>query len=260
LEGTLAAYVVPVPVVTEVIEDDEGTMAPIVAEGFGDVESPGGSTVCVLPVRICEKLNMGEVLKPEEFLRMATAARADIDRFVASKLFDSFAGPWESILRSLLVDDVAILVVRRGIAGDVYAIVDKMRARFGLELCSVLAYSHVFKTSFLKVFRKAPSVDETMRAIRRGNFNGIAQTDGFIQRVKLLKDLVDEVLLKAEQQNVFLPTYITGAQRALPLRSSGRLGYVGDTVFPMPDVTSKKLLENGGKGRAGSFDTKRAGW
>jgi len=244
LEKSLLDFAVQHKVIETVVEEDEGTVVPVVTEGFGEVESPGGSVVCTLPVRICESMNMGKVLNSTEFIRMASAARADVDRFVASKLFDCFSGPWDSILMSLLNDRVVHDIVKGGLARDVYLMVDKMRGRFSLELVSVLANSNIFKKRYYRVFTKVPSMDDLMRAIRRGKFDEIAQTDGFIERVKDLKEMIDKVLLAAERQRIYLPTYITNAQRNIPLRGGQILGYVGEGVQPMPNGISKRLLKS----------------
>lgn len=99
-----------------------------------------------------------------------------------------------------------------------------------------------------------------MHAIRKGKFDKVAQTDGFINRVKLLKGLIDQVLLDAEANNVFLPNYITYAQRNLPIRGGSVLGYEGEDVHAMPESVSKRLMGMaGGHSRAGSFDSQRAG-
>lgn len=260
MENSLLEYHVQQRVEMSVVEETEGSVVPVVIEGLGDVESPGGTVVCSLPVKICESLNLGRTLRSDEFLKLASAARVDVEKFVGSKLFDCFSGPWESILRSLNEENVIHEVVKSGVATDVYAMVDKMRSRFSVELVSVLASSNVFKRRFLKVFSSSPSMDDMMRAIRKGKFDGVAQTDAFIDRVKLLKELIDMTLLAAESRNVYLPTYITSAQRALPLRGDGRLGYVGGGIVPMPHQTSRRLYKTieGGVGDRDLRDTSRA--
>lgn len=259
MERSLLEYAVDVSVKMDVLEKEEGTVVPIVVESFGEIESPGGNVVCSLPVKVCESLNLGQTLRSDEFLKLAYAAKSDVDRFVASKLFDCFSGPWESILNSLLEEKVIHDVVKTGLATDVYAMVDKMRSRFNVELVSVLAQSNLFKSRFLKVFSRVPSMDEMMTAIRKGKFDGIAQTGAFLGRVKYLKELIDGVLLAAEGRNVFLPSYITRAQRALPLRGDARLGYVGDEMVRMPVGVSNRLYKTieGGRGNRGLVDTKR---
>lgn len=260
LERMLIGYQVPIPAVTEVIEEDGGSVTPVHADGYGSVESPGGSVVCSLPVKICEKMNLGQELTSKEFLKLATAARADVDRFVASKLFDAYAGPWQSILNSLLSDDVVQTVVKKGVASDMYSMVDKMRVRFNIELCSILANSHVFKKTFLKIFRRIPTADDVMREIKNGRFDRVAQTDGFIARVKYLKTLIDEVLLYAEKQSFFLPTYITNSQRSMPVHGTNRLGILGENVYSMPGAVQKAIKYRGETKGGGSFSKERADW
>jgi len=81
-----------------------------------------------------------------------------------------------------------------------------------------------------------------MRAIRKGKFQNIAQTNRFLARVKSLKELVDAVLLNAETHNVYLPNYITAAQRHIPLRGENVLGYQGDGLRPMPSSWRKAII------------------
>jgi len=216
-----------------------------------DVESPGGTVVCTLPVSITQKLNVGNVLEPDEFTQFLVAYRSVRNRFVTSRLFDAFAGPWESTLRSLVDDRVVEVVVRSGLAPDAYELVDQLRARFSRELCSVLAQSHVFKRRYMMVFSKAPSTDTLMRKIRDGQFDGIAQTGAFIKRVVLIKGMIDSVLLKAESHNVYLPTYITAAQRGLPLRPRVPLvGVEGFGMSAMPRMVANHLRSGSEAGGA----------
>jgi len=261
LEKCLLEYRVPSIPIVEVEESGGGTVTPINVEGFGDVESPGGSVVCSLPVKICEKMNEGRTLKSDEFLRVISAARVDVDRFVASKLFDCYAGPWESLLVSLLDDSVASAVVRSGLSADTYLLVDRLRSRLSIEVCSVFAMSNVFEKRFLRIFSAPPSMDSMMSAIKDGKFNGIAQTDGFLDRVVRIKHWIDEVLLSAERQNVYLPTYITSAQRGLPIRGKSRLGYVGSGMNPMPEKVARRIedISRTHKRRV-TFGDRAAGW
>lgn len=233
LELQLLEYSQPELKVEQVVETVNGSEMPIVL-GDGNVESPGGSIICSLPVGLCEKMNLGQELVPTEVERVISAAKKDITRFAQSKLFDCFGGPWDSLLKSLLQRDVVNWIVKRGLPSDTYALVDSLRGRFSTELCSVLSQSNVFHRTFFGMFKVIPSVDKVMRAIRTGRFDGIAQTKAFINRVKDLKTLIDTVLLEAETQNVYLPTYITSAQRALPLRGDKVVGYVGDDLTSMP--------------------------
>jgi len=77
-----------------------------------------------------------------------TAARPNLNRFVASRLFDNFSGPWVSLLDTLLcaavVDDVVVL----GASADAYKMVERMNGRFCEELTSVLASSNLFRRKF----------------------------------------------------------------------------------------------------------------
>jgi len=74
-------------------------------------------------------------------------------------------------------------------------------------------------------------MDEMMSAIRRGKFVGIAQSEAFIARVVQLKYWIDCVLIKAEEHGVFLPTYVTAAQRTLPIHPATGIGDVAGSGF-----------------------------
>jgi len=206
----------------------------IIVEGIGEVHSPGGSLLCELPARICEKMNTGRPLQGDELALVVQRASAEIARFSASTLFDCLAGPWESVLRSLHDDAVIRYIVRKGIYVQTYQLVDCLRARFSVEVPNILAQSHLFKRTFMRIFVRPPSVNKLMRAVREGKFDGVAQTSKFLDRVREIKNWIDMALLAAETHSVFLPTYITAAQRAMPLQAPSALGTVGRDLQPMP--------------------------
>jgi len=246
LEATLVDY--QVPYVSPGIEVVNGTEGPVgfVMSGessvdMGTVESPGGSAVCELPVSVCEKLNMGVALEAVEFLDTLSVVREDMDRFVFSKLFDCFSGPWDSFLNTLMLEENVLLIKRKGAYVDTYAIVQRLQNRFSVELMNALKRSNLLKRRFFKVFLRNPSTEKLMMEIRNGSFSGIAQTDGFISRVKYLKDLLDQVLLVADRCGVFLPNHITEAQRALPLRGVAPLGVLGVDYIPPKGVVQNAL-------------------
>jgi hypothetical protein len=194
---------------------------------LGVVESPGGSTVCILKADVCRSMNLGQVLEADGLLDVVRATKGVEDKFIASRLFDSFSGPWESILRSLDQERVLRKIVMDGEATQAFSLVDRLRSRFGVELTHVLANSNVSKRKFLKVFKRTPTVDSVMRAITRGDFSNISQTETFFRRVVLIKTLIDRVLLYAESQNVYLPNHISASQRMryvnpTPMGSVGR--------------------------------------
>lgn len=248
LERSLLDYKVPEVLPSVVIETEEGSVAAV-SLGNGTVESPGGTKVCTLPVSICERVNMGQVLTCVDFLRFVAAYRVDKPRFVLSKLFDSFSGPWESVLRSLLDEVVIAGVVKHGVASDAYEMVNRLRVRFSKELVSVLSQSNVYKRRFLRVFSRAPSTDSMMAEIRAGRFHGVAQSDRFLDRVMLIKELIDRALIRAESHNVYLPTYITAAQRGLPVRGRAPLGVLGEDMLSMPRSVVRAMVDEKGKGR-----------
>jgi len=241
MEASLLDYKPPVIEPGPVVTTEEGDVT-LVDDGVGVVESPGGSVVCELPVNLCHKLNNGRTLEPRELMRLLQGAKPDPRRFVGSKLFDCFAGPWEAILRSLLDEPNIAEIVTRGAATVAYGLVDLMRQRFSTELASVLSRSHVFRRKFLRVFKKTPSADKLMHEIRSGAFNGIAQSDAFIGRVKFIKELIDSALIRAESHNVYLPAYITSAQRGLPIQGHAPLGLVGRDYAPLPSQVSSALV------------------
>jgi len=144
-------------------------------------------------------------------------------------------------MRSLLDDSVVEKVVRKGYSVDAYELVNKLRARFSMEVCSVLSQSHIFKRRFMKVFTAIPSTDSLMQSIKHGKFNGVAQSDKFLERVKFIKELIDRTLIRAETQNVYLPAYITSAQRSLPIRGNAPLGVLGNEYARMPRSVASAL-------------------
>lgn len=230
LEATLNDYKPP-SVMPEVVDTAEGTVAVVES---GIVESPGGSTVCTLDAKVCQKMNMGQVLEPGELLKVVGTVKDNLYAFVGSKLFSCYAGPWESILRTLTDTQTVVHITRVGAYTDVYAMINHMSKRFSSELIHVLAKSYVFKRKFARFFRRRPTTDKLMRAIKDGTFNQVAQTDAFIDRVKLLKGLLDRVLLTAEEANVYLPNMITSAQRGLPIQGHAPLGVYGRELTLQP--------------------------
>jgi len=242
LDKALLDYKIPSPELPKIVEVEQGAVVDILPAD-GVVESPGGSRVCTLPVAICEKLNTGRVLEPAEFVKLISVVKTHEERFVESKVFDCFSAPWDCFLNSLMTSRVLREVIKRGLATDAFYIVNGLRARLNMEVATVLTKSNVFKYTFMRIFDNAPSMDKIMRAIRKGKFDSVAQTDKFLGRVKSLKELIDSVLLNAEHYSVFLPTYITAAQRQLPLRGDNLLGYQGDDLRPMPGGW-KRAIEN----------------
>jgi len=184
---------------------------------------------------------MGVALEAVEFLDTLSVVREDMDRFVFSKLFDCFSGPWDSFLNTLMLEENVLLIKRKGAYVDTYAIVQRLQNRFSVELMNALKRSNLLKRRFFKVFLRNPSTEKLMMEIRNGSFSGIAQTDGFISRVKYLKDLLDQVLLVADRCGVFLPNHITEAQRALPLRGVAPLGVLGVDYIPPKGVVQNAL-------------------
>jgi len=147
-------------------------------------------------------------------------------------------------LLSFLDDGVVAEVVRKGVHAYAYKLVDALRDRFSVEVCSALAGSNLYQRSFARLFRRTPSVDELMKEINRGRFNGIAQSEGFINRIRNIKELIDRVLLAAESKNVYLPTYITSAQRGLAIRGNVPLGVAGEGMVPMPRSVGSYLTSS----------------
>jgi len=86
----------------------------------------------------------------------------------------------------------------------------------------------------LRLFPVPPSITKLMNAIWNGEFDGIAQTKAFFERVALLKHKIDMVYLLAETRHVYLPKYITSAQRGVPMSGATPLGTVGQQLDMMP--------------------------
>jgi len=243
LDRHLIGYEIPA---LSVVEIDSPTGPRAVVElppvrPVGVVESPGGTEICTLPAVICDKLNQGMTLNPEDMMELLVAVKLDPRRFAISRLFDSLAGPWESVLLSLLRDDVVKKLALHGTHAEAYELVNNLQMRFAFELTSILSNSNVFKKTHWGLFRSPPSVDRMMRAIKKGSYNSVAQTDGFLNRVMQVKEWLDRVLIFAEKYNIYLPTYITAAQRNLPIRGVNVLGVLGDDVVPVSSHIRNKL-------------------
>lgn len=228
IEQSLSGYEVPAQVCEAPVSPVDPEVVELEMPVTSAVESPGGSTVCLLDRVACGKLNRGQVLEPREFVGVLWSAKGVLGSFVASRMFDMLAGPWESVLRSLDTPDVVNHVVGNGEATVAYAMVDMLRGRFNNELLGVLRTSNLLRTRFRTLFRTAPSPESVMRKVVRGDFDNIAQTQGYFRRVRLIKRLIDAALLRAESASVYLPNHITNAQRMLYLGGGGSaVGTVG---------------------------------
>jgi len=156
------------------------------------------------------------------------AFRAHDKALVTSRLFDCFGNAWDSILLSLLDDELLQGIVECGFATFAYEMVARMNNRFSYEFVAVAKSSNVFKRKFFGLFAVSPTTDQIMMAVRAGKFKGLAQTDAFINRVMTLKTCIDEVLVRAQSFNIYLPMYITQAQRTLPIHGRTPLGSLAD--------------------------------
>jgi hypothetical protein len=238
LESSLFDYVVPPSPGLEVTDAGVG----LVKSGeTGRVESPGGSVICQFPLEVCQKLNVGENLNVDEMVVFVAAARDSPQRFATSKLFDCFSGPWDSVLYSMQVMPTVLGLKKRGFASDAYMLIDYLRRRFSMEVCTVLSRSNVYEKKFLRFFKRNPSTDELMEAIKKGSFDSVAQSKGFLDRVRHIKTQIDNVLLFAEEAGMFLPGYITAAQRGLAIRGITPVGVLGEGMRSMPKMVAKRV-------------------
>jgi len=189
---------------------------------MGVVESPGGSPVCSLAASTCQSMNNGVALSPAQAVEVVVAAKPDVGRFVASRLFDGFGAPWDSFLSALRQDDVSTTLISCGEATATYQVVDRLRGRLNFELVTSLAQSNLYKRTFLQIFKMRPDPASVFKALERGRFDGIAQSAGFFNRVKHLKNLIDCVLIEAERRSQYLPSYISASQRMRYLGTHAR--------------------------------------
>lgn len=221
------------------LEAETGDDPDTPVEVYGCVESPGGSTVCTLPARICVQMNEGKSLCPEDMLEVVRTSKGCAVDFAASRCFDALSGPWESVLRSLQSDSVIDLIRRKGEATPAFEIVDLLRKRFDNELTTVLSRSNLYKGRFAKIFpRSKPDIATVMTSIKAGKFKGIAQSEGYFLRVRLIKEMIDDVLLKAESKGFFLTGYITDAQRSRYVGANGMPSTTGRLAYPPPSYVS----------------------
>jgi len=95
----------------------------------------------------------------------------------------------------------------------------------------------------MNLFPRAPSVRSLMDAIWNGEFGDVAQTQGFFDRVKYLRHCIDKVYLLAETRNVYLPEYITSAQKGVVVARSTPLGVVGRQLELMPSGVGPLVSE-----------------
>jgi len=241
LEGMLTSY--KVPDVSQEVSPVESTsgMSEVPLPRMGTVESPGGTAVCLIPATVCQELNVGKVLSATDFMSVVVAVKPCVSRFVASRLFDSLSGPWESIFRTLLDPAVVNHVVKVGESTTTYAVVDEMRKRFAYELVGVLRNSNLTRSRFKKLFRKPPSLRSVIQAVEKGDFANIAQTDAYFRRVVLLQGLMVRVLAAAETASVYLPTQVSEVQRMQYVQGVQGAGTVGRgyylpyvSHYPMP--------------------------
>lgn len=195
------------------VETEEGTVAQV---EVGLVNSPGGTLVCELPMQICETMNDGRVLGTKDFMTLLRRVKGIEGPFVTSRFFDSFAGPWESYLQSLVDAKTLTTVKRKGEWTLAFDIVDKLRRRFDIEMVNVLAQSNLTRNFVERLFRKAtPKASSLMKAIHQGSFSRFTLSHRFFERVKLLRSLLDRALVEAEAVGVYLPQMVSDAQRAM---------------------------------------------
>jgi len=229
----------PAPVVP--VETEEGSVAQL---EMGMVNSPGGTLVCELPMRTCETMNEGRVLSTSQFMSLLRRVKGIEGPFVASRFFDSFAGPWESFLRSLVDGNTLAMVKKRGEWTLAFDLVEKLRQRFDIEMVNVLAQSNLTRTLVERIFRKAiPKASVLMKAIDKGSFDRYTHSRRFFDRVKLLRMLLDRALVDAESVGVFLPNMISDAQRAIAYGTQPIVGRAKRIAAGPSDSFGSELVE-----------------
>jgi hypothetical protein len=213
MERSLISGKVVAPVV-ESVESEDGKMAQV--EIVGVVNSPGGSVVCELPVQTYETMNEGRALEVVPFMDLLARTREIAPGFVGSRLFDGFAGPWESFLRTACDPYVLAAVRRSGEWSGVYTVVERLRARFDFELVNVLVQSNVTRSLVAKLFgRGPPRPSKLVAEIAKGKFDRFGQSKGFFRRVQFVRALLDRSLVSAEEAGCYLPNMVSQAQRSL---------------------------------------------
>lgn len=219
--------------VSEEVTPVDGTegLSALPLPQLGTVESPGGSAVCLLPAETCQDMNIGRVLEPIPAVEVVVAAKPHVDRFVGSRLFDGFAGPWESILRSFADDSVMRHIIKVGEATAASAILSGLRVRFNYELVGVLKNSNVTRSRFRKLFSKGPKISTVMKAIENGDFSSIAQTHGFFKRVGFIKAMLVRAIDAAQRANFYLPDQVTEMQRMQYVQGVVGYGSVGQGQY-----------------------------
>jgi len=204
-------------------------------ELVGEVNSPGGSLVCYLPATTCEVMNEGRVMPPEMFLDMIVKVKGIEHGLVGSRLFDGYAGPWESFLRSLVQRDTLRLIRRKGEWSTAYTVVERLSSRFDYELVNVLVKSNVTRSFVDKLFnRKTPRPSQLISEIMDGKFLRFGQSKSFFERVRLIKGLLDHTLVEGERVGFFIPHMVTSAQRTLALGAPQVVGAGPGSWQPVP--------------------------
>lgn len=238
MKGVLPSYVVPSSGIN-IVESRDGTVGTLeLVSRDMVVESPGGSTICTMPARVCEKLNEGHVLTYDELVVLTDVFREYGNRVVASRLFDGYSTPWTSFLLTLHNEEVVSRVVHRGLSTAVYGLLGALYARYETELVATANSSHVLRKKFLKLFSFRPTAMQVVEAMHRGKFTEIAQSKSFIARVLQLKQWMDHAYVIAEKHCVYLPHFVTNAQRTLPIHAQTALGSVAyGNLFNNPVAT-----------------------
>jgi len=204
----------------------------------GDVESPGGTVVCEMSGELCRLLNSGRMLGIDEVIELVQLFRMHGNSVVMSRVFDCFGHAWTAVLKALQNDFVVGALIAAGLSSQTYEMLHRLSGRFTFELVTVAKNSNVYKKRYMRIFKVAPTMDKLMRAVKAGKFRGMAQSDAFLDRVVEVKQWLDESLVVAERNGVYLPHLVTEAQRVLPVQ-----GQAAITSLASGDIVERAMLE-----------------
>lgn len=213
------SYAVPKPPV-DFVEVSGGYIGQVKLPALSAVESPGGSLICEIPGELAKSLNTGRELSVSETKELVQIYRVHGRRLVASRLFDCYGHAWSAVYQAFMSTEVVNELMVAGLQTYAYEFLGYLGTRFSMELDGVVAKSNVYKRVFLNLFSVKPTTDQILRAIHRGKFDAIAQSEAFLDRVRCLKGWHDRCLLVAERCGVYLPHHFTAAQFTLPIHGA----------------------------------------
>jgi hypothetical protein len=211
-----------------VVETASGS---VVRLELNTVNSPGGTAVCELPARTCEKMHLGQLLTEAEVYDFFDRIRRVPQPVAGTRMFDGYGGPWLSVLKSLSQPDVMHMVVAKGLWPLAFDFIMFLKWRFDFELVQVMRQSNVTRSLLSRIFtRKPPTAQQLLVMIDRGEFRRMGQSSRFFERVRLINNAHQEVLVEGERRGVFFPESVAYTQRSFRMGDPCLVG-AGDVRY-----------------------------